>query len=131
MRPIEYAQASEEVRAVYDDIMAARGVPDVNNFWKHLAHDPRALRRTWESLKEVMAPGALDPLTKELVYLAVSVTRGCEYCIASHHAAARKKGLTDAMWGELLAVIGMANETNSLATGLGVPVDEAFRRERE
>jgi AhpD family alkylhydroperoxidase len=130
MRPIEYAQASEEVRAVYDDIMAARGVPDVNDFWKHLAHDPRTLRRTWESLKEVMAPGALDPLTKELVYLAVSVTRGCEYCIASHRAAARGKGMTDAMWGELLAVIGMANETNSLVTGLGVPVDEAFRRVR-
>jgi AhpD family alkylhydroperoxidase len=131
MRPIEYAQASGEVRAVYDDIMATRGVDDVNAFWKHLAHDPRTLRRTWESLKEVMAPGALDPLTKELVYLAVSVTRGCEYCIASHHAAARGKGMTDAMWGELLAVVGMANETNSLVTGLGVPVDEAFRRDRQ
>jgi len=131
MRPIEYAEASGEVRAVYDDIMATRGLTDVNDFWKHLAHDPRTLRRTWESLKEVMAPGgARDPLTKELVYLAVSVTRGCEYCIASHGAAARKKGMTEAMWGELLAVVGMANETNSLVVGLGVPVDEAFRRDR-
>ena len=119
-----------EVRAVYDDIMAARGVADVNNFWKYLAHDPRALRRTWEGLKEVMAPGALDPLTKELVYLAVSVTNACEYCIASHGAAARGKGLTDAMHAELLAVVGMANQTNRLVVGLGVPVDEAFRRDR-
>src|SRR5918993_5926448 len=103
MRPIEYAQASGEVRAVYDDIMATRGVDDVNAFWKHLAHDPRTLRRTWESLKEVMAPGALDPLTKELVYLAVSVTRGCEYCTASHGAAAKRLGITPEMLGGLVA----------------------------
>jgi AhpD family alkylhydroperoxidase len=128
MGPIEYADASPEVRAVFDDIKATRGVPDVNNFWKHLANDPRALRRTWESIKEVMAPGALDPLVKELVYLAVSVSNGCHYCIASHTAAARQKGMTDAMHGELLAVIGMANETNSLVNGLRVPIDEAFQQ---
>jgi AhpD family alkylhydroperoxidase len=128
MGPIEYADASPEVRAVFDDIMATRGVPDVNNFWKHLANDPRALRRTWESIKEVMAPGALDPLVKELIYLAVSVSNGCHYCIASHTAAARQKGMTDAMHGELLAVIGMANDTNSLVNGLRVPIDEAFRQ---
>ena len=127
--PIEYAQAGPEVRAVYDDIKATRGVPDVNNFWKYLANDPKTLRRTWESIKEVMAPGgALDPLVKEFVYLAVSVTNGCEYCIASHSAAARAKGMSDAMWAELLAVVGMANETNRLVQGWGVPVDEAFRR---
>jgi AhpD family alkylhydroperoxidase len=128
MGPIEYADASPEVRAVFDDIKATRGVPDVNNFWKHLANDPRTLRRTWESIKEVMAPGALDPLVKELVYIAVSVSNGCHYCIASHTAAARQKGMTDAMHGELLAVIGMANETNSLVNGLRVPIDEAFRQ---
>jgi AhpD family alkylhydroperoxidase len=128
MGPIEYADASPEVRAVFDDIKATRGVPDVNNFWKHLANDPRTLRRTWESIKEVMAPGALDPLVKELIYLAVSVSNGCHYCIASHTAAARQRGMTDAMQGELLAVIGMANETNSLVNGLRVPIDEAFQQ---
>ena len=128
-RPIEYAEASPEVRAVFDDIMARRGVADVNNFWKYLANDPVTLRRTWEGVREVMAAGgALDPLVKELVYIAVSVTNGCEYCIASHAAAARAKGMTDAMWAELLAVVGMANETNRLVQGWGVPVDEAFRR---
>ncbi len=127
--PVEYAQAKPEVRAVYDDIKATRGVPDVNDFWKYLANDPKTLRRTWESLKEVMAPGgAIDPLVKELVYIAVSVTNGCEYCVASHRAAARARGMSDAMWGELLAVVGMANETNRLVQGWGVPVDEAFRR---
>jgi AhpD family alkylhydroperoxidase len=126
---IEYEDASAEVRAVYDDIMETRQVDWVNNFWKALAVDPVALRRTWESVKEVMAPGALDPLTKELLYVAVSVTNGCEYCIASHTAAARKKGMTDEQLAELLAVVGMANHTNALATGYGVPVDEAFRRE--
>ena len=125
---IEYDDASPEVRAVYDDIMETRQVDWVNNFWKALAVDPVALRRTWESVKEVMAPGALDPLTKELLYVAVSVTNGCEYCIASHSASARKKGMTDEQLAELLAVVGMANETNALATGYGVPVDEAFRR---
>jgi AhpD family alkylhydroperoxidase len=126
---IEYEDASPAVRAVYDDIMETRQVDWVNNFWKALAVDPVALRRTWESSKEVMAAGALDPLTKELLYVAVSVTNGCEYCIASHTASARKKGMTDEQLAELLAVVGMANETNALATGYGVPVDEAFRRE--
>jgi AhpD family alkylhydroperoxidase len=125
---IEYDDASPEVRAVYDDIMETRQVDWVNNFWKALAVDPASLRRTWESVKEVMAPGALDPLTKELLYVAVSITNGCEYCIASHTASARKKGMSEEQLTELLAVVGMANETNALATGYGVPVDEAFRR---
>jgi AhpD family alkylhydroperoxidase len=111
---------------VFDDIKAARNVPDVNNFWKYLARDPALLKRTWESVKEVMAPGALDPLTKEMIYLAVSVTNGCAYCIASHTAAARKAGMTDAMFGEVMAVTGMANETNQLANGYRVPVDKMF-----
>ena len=125
---IEYEDASPEVRTVYDDIMETRQVDWVNNFWKALAVDPVSLRRTWESVKEVMAPGALDPLTKELLYVAVSVTNGCEYCIASHSASARKKGMTEEQLAELLAVVGMANETNALATGYGVQVDAAFRR---
>ena len=125
-KPVDYADASQEVRAVYDDIKRSRNVPDVNNFWKYLARDPALLRRTWESVKEVMAPGALDPLTKEMVYLAVSVTNGCAYCVASHAAGARKAGMTDAMFGELMAVTGMANETNRLANGYRVPVDQAF-----
>ena len=125
---IEYAQASAEVRAVYDDIMATRKVDSVNNFWKALASHPPTLRRTWESIKQVMAPGALDALTKEMLYLAVSATNGCEYCIASHTASARKQGMTDAMLGELMAVVGMANETNSLADGFQVEVDDAFRK---
>mgnify|MGYP001225712530 CR=1 FL=1 len=124
---IEYPEASPRVRAVYDDIMATRKVDWINNFWKAIANDPETLERTWQSIKYVMGPGALDPLVKELIYLAVSTTNGCEYCIASHTAAARKKGLTDPMLGELLAVIGMANETNALATGYRVEVDEAFR----
>jgi AhpD family alkylhydroperoxidase len=125
---IEYEDAPPEVRAVYDDIMETRQVDWVNNFWKALAADPVTLRRTWESVKEVMAPGALDPLTKELLYVAVSVTNGCEYCIASHTASARKRGMTEEQLAEVLAVVGMANETNALATGYGVPVDDAFRR---
>jgi AhpD family alkylhydroperoxidase len=124
--PIDYADATPAVRAVYDDIKRSRNVPDVNNFWKYLARDPVTLRRTWESIKEIMAPGELDSLTKEMVYLAVSVTNGCAYCIASHRAAARKAGMTEAMFGELMAVTGMANETNRLANGYRVPVDEAF-----
>jgi len=125
--PIEYAEASAAVRAVYDDIKKSRNVPDVNNFWKYLAHDPVTLRRTWESVKEVMAQGSLDPLTKEMVYLAVSVTNGCGYCIASHTAGARKAGMTEAMFGELMAVTGMANETNRLANGYRIPIDPAFQ----
>jgi AhpD family alkylhydroperoxidase len=124
--PIEYADASREVRAVFDDIKKSRNVPDVNNFWKYLAHDPAGLKRTWESIKEIMAPGALDPLVKEMIYVAVSVTNGCEYCIASHSAAARRAGMTDAMFGELVAIVGMANETNRLANAYRVPVDAAF-----
>ncbi|HTQ81641.1 MAG TPA: carboxymuconolactone decarboxylase family protein [Pseudolabrys sp.] len=126
MPPIEYADALPAVRAVYDDIKKTRNVPDVNNFWKYLAHDPATLKRTWESIKEIMAPGALDPLTKEMIYLAVSVSNGCAYCIASHAAAARKAGMTDAMFAEVMAVTGMANETNRLANGYRVPVDKAY-----
>ncbi|HEU0156865.1 MAG TPA: carboxymuconolactone decarboxylase family protein [Stellaceae bacterium] len=126
--PVEYAEASSEVRAVYDDIMQTRGTDWINNFWKALAHDPATLRRTWESIKAVMAPGTLDPLVKELVYLAVSVTNGCAYCTASHAAAAKKQGMTPEMLAELLAVVGMANETNTLANGYRVPVDERFEK---
>ncbi len=123
----EYAEAAPEVRAVYDDIMATRKIDWVNNFWKVIAHHPPTLKRTWESVKEVMAPGALDPLVKEMLYIAVSVTNNCEYCIASHTASARKQGLTDAQLAELLAVVGMANETNRLANGYRVEVDERFQ----
>jgi AhpD family alkylhydroperoxidase len=126
-RLIEYGEASPEVRAVFDDIKRTRNVPDVNNFWKAIANHPPTLTRTWESLKNVMAPGALDPLVKEMLYIAVSISQSCEYCIASHTAAARKQGMTDDMWGELLAVVGMASETNRLATGWRVPLDEALR----
>jgi AhpD family alkylhydroperoxidase len=124
---IEYADASPEVRAVYDDIMATRRVDWINNFWKALANDPATLHRTWESIKQIMGPGALDPLTKELIYIAVSVTNGCGYCIASHTASARKAGMTEAMFGELMGVTGMANETNRLANGYQVPIDEQFK----
>lgn len=130
MRMVEYEEASPEVKAVYDDIMATRRVDWINNFWKVLANDPASLRRTWESLKQVMAPGALDPLVKEMLYLAVSASNGCGYCIASHSAAARKAGMDDAMFGELMAVVGMANETNRLAQGWQVEVDERFRPRR-
>jgi AhpD family alkylhydroperoxidase len=125
-KPTDPRQASPEVRAVFDDIKKTRNVPDVNNFWKYLAGDPALLERTWTSLKATMAPGALDPLVKEMIYLAVSVTNGCEYCTASHTAAARKAGMTEAMFGELMAVVGMANETNRLANGYRVPVDAGF-----
>ena len=123
---IETEEASPEVRAVYDDIMATRQIDWVNNFWKALAVQPELLRLTWEAVKEVMAPGALDPLVKEMLYVAVSVTNGCAYCINSHTAAARKKGITDDMLAELMAVIGMANQTNSLVNGFQVDLDEAF-----
>jgi len=126
MALIEYEDASAEVRAVFDDIKATRGVADVNNFWKTLAVHPPTLKRSWESLKQVMAPGALDPLTKEMLYLAASATAGCAYCTASHTAAARAKGMTDAMYGELLAVLGMAAETNRLAEALRVPIDQGL-----
>jgi AhpD family alkylhydroperoxidase len=123
---VEYAEGAPEVRAVYDDIMKTRNVDWVNNFWKALANDPATLRRVWENVKQVMAPGALDPLVKEMVYVAVSATNGCDYCTCSHTAGARKKGMTDAMFLELMAVTGLANETNRLANGLRVPVDPQF-----
>jgi len=124
---IEYKDASAEVRAVYDDIMATRKTDWINNFWKALAHDPATLKRTWEDVKQIMAPGAIDALTKELVYVAISVTNQCGYCIASHTAAARKKGMTDAAFKELMAVVGMAKETNRLAAGYQIEVDEQFK----
>jgi AhpD family alkylhydroperoxidase len=121
---IEYADASPEVRAVYDDIMATRKVDWITNFWKALASDPATLKRTWESVKQVMAPGELDALTKEMVYIAVSVTNGCDYCIQSHTAGARKAGMSDGMLAELIAVVGMANETNRLVNGYQIEIDE-------
>jgi AhpD family alkylhydroperoxidase len=124
---IEYQNASAEVRAVYDDIMATRQTDYINNFWKALAHDPATLKRTWESIKQIMAPGAIDPLTKEMIYLAVSASNQCGYCIASHTAASRKAGMTDAQFAELMAVVGMANETNRLVSGYQVEVDDRFK----
>lgn len=128
VKPVAYADAPPEVRAVYDDIRATRKTDFINNFWLTLAHHPATLKRTWESVKQVMAPGALDPVVKEMLYLAVSVTNGCEYCTASHTAAARKAGMTEAMLGELMAIVGMANETNRLANGYQVEVDERFKQ---
>ena len=125
---IEYDDAGPDVRAVYDDIMATRKVDWISNFWKALASDPPTLKRTWESVKQVMAPGALDPLTKELVYIAVSVTNNCGYCINSHTAAARKAGMTDAQLAELVAVVGMANETNRLVNGYQIELDERLAK---
>lgn len=125
---VEYADATPEVRAVYDDIMTIRKTNWINNFWKALANDPARLKRTWETIKQIMAPGALDPLTKEMIYVAVSVTNQCGYCIASHTAAAQKKGMSDDMFRELMAVVGMANETNRLAAGYQIEIDEQFRK---
>jgi len=127
---VEYKDASPEVRAVYDDIMAVRKTDWINNFWKAIANDPATLRRTWEDIKQIMAPGALDPLTKELIYVAVSVSNQCNYCIASHTASARNKGMTDQMFRELMAVVGMANESNRLSAGYQVEVDEQFKSSR-
>ncbi len=126
MNSIEYDEAGPEVRAVFDDIKAARKVDDVNNFWKYLANEPRMLRHVWESLKEIMGSGHLDPLTKELVYVAISITNNCEYCMASHSASARAKGASEEMLNELYAVTGLANMTNRLANAYKVPIDEAF-----
>ena len=123
--PIEYSDASIEIREIYDEIKLARGIQDVSNFWKYLANDPVTLRRNWSSLKEIMGPGALDSLTKELIYIAVSATNNCAYCIRSHSASASSKGMTDAMFGELMAVVGMANETNKLVHGYQIPLDSA------
>ena len=127
MQPISYENASAEVRAVFDDIKTTRKVADVNNFWKYLAHDPRMLRHVWESLKDIMGSGSLDPLTKELIYVAVSATNGCAYCMASHTAGARQKGASEEMIREAYAVTGLANMTNRLANAYGVPIDEAFK----
>ena len=127
---IEYKNASPEVRAVYDDIMATRKTDWINNFWKALAHDPVSLKRTWEDIKQIMGPGALDPLTKEMIYVAVSVSNQCDYCIASHTVSAQKKGMTDTMFKELMAVVGMANETNRLSAGYQVEIDEQFKSGR-
>lgn len=124
---IEYRDASPEVRAVYDDILTTRQTDYINNFWKALAHDPATLRRTWESVKQIMAPGALDAVTKEMIYLAVSASNQCGYCIASHTAAARKAGMSDRMLAEVMAVVGMANETNRLASGYQVEIDDRFK----
>lgn len=131
VRLVDDASAPPEVRAVFDDIRATRKTDFVNNFWRALAHHPPTLKRTWESVKEVMAPGALDPLVKEMLYLAVSASNGCEYCIRSHTAAARAKGMSEAQLGEVLAVVGMANETNRLAQGYQVPVDAVFLKPPE
>ena len=125
---VEYADTSPGVRAVYDDIMATRKTDHINNFWKAIAHDPATLKRTWEDIKQIMAPGALDPMTKEMIYIAVSVTNQCNYCIASHTVSAQQKGMTDAMFKELMAVVGMANETNKMVTGYQVEIDEQFKR---
>lgn len=124
---IEYEDASPEVKAVYDDIRETRKTDYINNFWKVIARDPVTLRRTWGSIKQIMGPGALDPLTKELIYLAVSATNQCRYCVASHSSSARDKGMTDEMFAELISVVGMANETNALAAGYQVEVDERFK----
>ncbi len=124
---IEYADASPAVRAVFDDIKTTRNVPDVNNFWKALANHPELLKRTWETLREVMRPGALDPLTKEMIYVAVSIAHSCEYCIHSHTASATAKGMTPEQYQELLAVVAMASQTNALASGMQVPVDAQFQ----
>src|SRR6202035_5448971 len=124
---LESAEASLQVRAVFDDMKRSRKVEDVNNFWKYLASDPALLKRTWESVKDVMADGALSPLVEELLHVAVSVPSGCGSCIASHTASARKAGMTDEMFGELMAVVGMANETNRLASGYQVEIDERFK----
>jgi AhpD family alkylhydroperoxidase len=124
---IEYEKASAEVRAVYDDIMATRKIDKVTNFWKALAHDPVRLRRTWEDTKSIMAAGALDPLVKELLYVAVSVSNQCDYCIAAHTASAHKTGMTEAMFNEMLAVVGLANANNRLVAGLQVEIDEQFK----
>jgi AhpD family alkylhydroperoxidase len=124
---IDERRASSEVGVVFDDIKKTRDTDYINNFWQALANDPATLKRVWEGLKQVMAPGALDPLTKELIYLAVSITNGCAYCSHSHGAAAQGKGMTKEMFAELMAIVGMANQTNKLADGYGVPVDERFQ----
>jgi AhpD family alkylhydroperoxidase len=124
---IEYKDASPQVREIYDDIMTTRKTDWINNFWKALAHDPATLKRTWDDIKQIMAPGALDPVTKEMIYVAVSVTNQCGYCIASHTSSAKNKGMSDDMFRELMAVVGMANETNRLASGYQIEIDPQFK----
>ena len=124
--PIEYADATPEVQKIYDDIMATRGTDWINNFWKVLAHDPATLRRIWSNVKDVMGPGELDSLTKELLYVAVSASNSCHYCTASHSAAARNRGMTEKQYSELIAIVGLANETNRLAAALAVDIDDRF-----
>ena len=126
-RPIQYSDAAQEVQAVYDDIKSTRGVDDVNNFWKHIANHPSTLRRTWENVKEAMAPGALDSMFKEMIFVAVSASNGCEYCLRCHTDAARKQGMTDDMLGELLAVVNVANQSNILANGYQIPLDDDLK----
>ena len=124
---VENDQASPEVRAVYDDIMSSRNVKWITNFWKTIAHDPALLARTWAMVKAATDPGALDALTKELIYIAVSATNGCEYCVTSHTASARRAGMTEAMFAELMGVVAAANATNRLANGYLVEVDEKLK----
>ena len=126
-RPIHYSDAAQEVQAVYDDIKSTRGVDDVNNFWKHIANHPSTLRRTWENVKAAMAPGALDSMFKEMVFVAVSASNGCEYCLRCHTDAARKQGMTDDMLGELLAVVNVASQSNILANGYQIPLDDDLK----
>ena len=126
-RPVHYSDAAQEVQAVYDDIKSTRGVDDVNNFWKHIANHPSTLRRTWENVKEAMAPGALDSMFKEMVFVAVSASNGCEYCLRCHTNAARKQGMTDDMFGELLAVVNVASQSNILANGYQIPLDDDLK----
>ncbi|WP_284154962.1 carboxymuconolactone decarboxylase family protein [Algicella marina] len=128
--PIEYEDATAEVRAIYDDIRATRGTDYINNVWKCFAHNPKLLRRTWESVKEVMGPGTLDPVVKEMIYLAVSISNNCGYCIASHSAGAQKAGMTDEMFGEVMDIVGMANENNKLVAGYRVPIDDVYLKVR-
>lgn len=130
MKSIGYESAPAEVKAVFDDIKATRKVEDVNNFWKYLANDRRMLEHVWHTVKDVMGEGSLDPMTKELIYLAVSITNNCDYCMASHGFAARKKGASEAQINELYAVVGLANMTNRLANAYRVPVDEAFKEDQ-
>ena len=128
LKKLDYADAPPAARAVMDDIKATRNVPDVNNVWKVLANDPRQMKQFWDEIKAVMAPGKLDALTKEMIYVAVSITNNCEYCIHSHSASARKLGMSDAMYAELVAVVALANKGNRIATGYQIEVDEQFKR---
>ena len=128
LKKLDYADAPAEAKMVMDDIKATRNVADVNNVWKVLANDPRQMKQFWEEIKSVMAPGELDALTKEMIYVAVSITNSCEYCIHSHSASARKQGMSDEMYAELVAVVALANKGNRIATGYQVEVDEQFKR---